>query len=195
MIEETMLPADGDAQDLVDVLVSDHRTVEALFAQLEAGIPDPQRRQDLVDVTVAELMRHAVAEEQYLCPTVRQDLDDGDELAERELAGHREAERLMSELMGTDVDHPEFEPLVIRLIREVRAHIREEESVLLPQLRTECEPGTLVGLGTEALSAKKLAPTRPHPSIPVNRVAAPIVGLVDQAVDTLTDRPTTVEEL
>jgi hypothetical protein len=44
-------------------------------------------------------------------------------------------------------------------------------------------------------SAKKLAPTRPHPSIPVNRVAAPIVGLVDQAVDTLTDRPTTVEEL
>lgn len=36
---------------------------------------------------------------------------------------------------------------------------------------------------------------RPHPSIPVNRVAAPIVGLVDQAVDTLTDRPTTVEEL
>jgi hypothetical protein len=45
------------------------------------------------------------------------------------------------------------------------------------------------------LSAKKLAPTRPHPSISRNKLLGPLVGLADQAVDALTDRPTTLEEL
>jgi hemerythrin superfamily protein len=187
--------ATGDHQDLIDVLVNDHRTVEDLFVELESTGWEPQRLRDLVDVTVAELMRHAVAEEQYLYPTARTYLDDGAELADRELAEHREMERLMSELMGTEVEHPEFEVLVVRLIREVRRHVRAEESTLFPRLRAECGSDTLVNLGTEALSAKKLAPTRPHPSVPLNKLAGPLMGLVDHAVDALTDRPTTVEEL
>jgi hemerythrin superfamily protein len=185
----------GDHQDLIDVLVHDHRTIEDLFLELESVGWEPRRIRDLVDVTVAELMRHAVAEEQYLYPAVRKYLDDGDELAGRALAEHREAERLMSDLMGTDVEHPEFGPLVTRLIREVRQHVAAEETALFPRLRIECEPDVLVNLGTEVLSAKKLAPTRPHPSAPHNRLAGPIMGLVDQTVDALTDRPTTVDEL
>jgi hemerythrin superfamily protein len=201
MIEETAIPAaaGSDHQDLVDVLVSDHRTVEDLFVEMERDGRDGDRWRDLVDVTIAELMRHAVAEEQYLYPAVRRYLDRGDELADRELTGHRETERLMDDLMGTDVMHPDFRPLVGRLIRQVRLHMHEEESVLFPRLREACDAGTLVDLGTGVLSAKKLAPTRPHPSAPhqrlVNRVTGPIMGLLDQAVDALTDRPTSVEEL
>lgn len=194
MIEQTVPPASGDAQDLVDILASDHRTIEDLFVQLESVPTDVGRRRDLVDVAIAELMRHAVAEEQYLYPATRRCLD-GDELAERELAEHREAERLMSDIMSTDVEHPEFGPLVTRLIREVRRHMREEESVLFPMLRADCEPEALLNLGTEVLSAKKLAPTRPHPSVRLGGVTGSIMGLVDQTVDALTERPTTVEEL
>jgi hemerythrin superfamily protein len=185
----------GDHQDLIDVLVHDHRTIEDLFLELESVGWEPRRIRDLVDVTVAELMRHAVAEEQYLYPAARRCLEDGDELAGRALAEHREAERLMSDLMGTDVEHPAFGPLVTRLIREVRQHVSAEETALFPRLRAECEPDELVNLGTEVLSAKKLAPTRPHPSAPHNRLAGPLLGLVDQTVDALTDRPTTVDEI
>jgi len=73
--------AGRDHQDLVDVLVSDHRTIDDLFAQLARVHRDAGRIRDLVDVTVAELMRHEVAEEQYLFPAVRRCLDDGEELA------------------------------------------------------------------------------------------------------------------
>jgi hemerythrin superfamily protein len=185
----------GEHRDLIDVLVGDHRTIEDLFQELERVGWEPRRIRDLIDVTVAELMRHSVAEEQYLYPTARECLDDGDELAGRSFAEHREIERLMSELMGTDVEHPEFAALVARLIRAVRQHVSAEETALFPRLRLECEPNVLVNLGTEVLSAKKLAPTRPHPSAPHNRLAGPIIGLVDQAVDALTDRPTSVDEL
>jgi hemerythrin superfamily protein len=189
------VPVAGDHQDLIDVLVGDHRTIEDLFLELESVGWQPRRIRDLVDVTVAELMRHSVAEEQHLYPTARRYLDDGDELADRALAEHRGAERLLSELMGTDVEHPVFGTLVSRLIGEVREHMSAEERTLFPRLRAECEPNVLVNLGTEVLSAKKLAPTRPHPSASRNKLAGPIIGLVDQAVDALTDRPTTVDEL
>jgi hemerythrin superfamily protein len=188
-------PTAGDHQDLIDVLVGDHRTIEDLFLELESVGWQPQRIRDVVDVTVAELMRHSFAEEQHLYPAARRCLDGGGELAERALAEHRAAERLMSELMSTDVEHPVFATLVSRLIREVREHMSEEESELFPRLRAGCEPEVLVNLGTEVLSAKKLAPTRPHPSVPHNKLAGPLIGLVDQAVDALTDRPTSVDEL
>jgi hemerythrin superfamily protein len=190
---------DGGPLDLVDVLVADHLVLEDLFVELERGGVTSERRRDLVDVTIAELVRHANAEEQYLYPAARRHLADGDELADRELAEHRAAERLMNDLMSTDVEHPEFDALVARLIDRIRDHIRGEEELLLAPLRAECDPETLVALGTEVISAKLLAPTRPHPAVPhrppLNKVAAPIVSLIDHAVDAFADRPTSVDEL
>jgi hypothetical protein len=189
----------GGHRDLIDVVQADHGVLETLFAELECRNVSSERRRNLLDVTIAELVRHANAEEQYLYPAVRRYLADCDDVVERELTEHREAERLMNDLMSTDVDHPEFETLVARLIRRMRAHIRGEEKLLLAPLRAECDPGTLVELGTEVLSAKMLAPTRPHPAAPrrppLNRIASPVVSLFDQAVDAFADRPTSIDEL
>jgi hemerythrin-like domain-containing protein len=190
---------DGRPQDLVDVLVADHLVLEDLFVELERGGVTSERRRDLIDVTIAELVRHANAEEQYLYPAARRYLADGDEVANRELAEHRAAERLMNDLMSTDVEHPEFDALVARLVDRIREHIRGEEELMLAPLRAACDPETLVALGTEVISAKMLGPTRPHPSAPhrppLNKVTAPIVSLLDHAVDAFADRPTSVDEL
>jgi Hemerythrin HHE cation binding domain len=189
----------GGHRDLIDVVQADHGVLETLFAELERRNVGSERRRDLLDVTIAELVRHANAEEQYLYPAVRRYLADRDDVVERELTEHRDAERLMNDLMSTDVDHPEFETLVARLIRRMRAHIRGEEKLLLAPLRAECDAATLVELGTEVMSAKMLAPTRPHPAAPrrppLNRIASPVVSLLDQAVDAFADRPTSIDEL
>jgi hemerythrin superfamily protein len=189
----------GGHRDLIDVVQADHGVLETLFAELERRNVNSERRRNLLDVTIAELVRHANAEEQYLYPAVRRYLADRDDVVERELTEHRDAERLMNDLMSTDVDHPEFETLVARLIRRMRAHIRGEEKLLLAPLRAECDAATLVELGTEVMSAKMLAPTRPHPAAPrrppLNRIASPVVSLLDQAVDAFADRPTSIDEL
>ena len=186
--------------DIVDVLTTDHRAVEELFDRLLAdGTTSPRFRRDMVDVLIAELMRHATAEEQYLYPAVRRHLPDGAELADRELVEHAQAEALMSRLMDTDAEDPLFDTLIGQLALDVRQHVHEEETALFPRLRATVDPATLVALGTEILGAKMVAPTRPHPAgphhPPVNRIAGPVMGLVDRAVDSLTDRPTTVAEL
>jgi hemerythrin superfamily protein len=187
--------AEHDHDDLVDVLRSDHRTVENLFARWAGVGRQPQHRRDLIDVIIAELIRHLVAEERCLYPAVRAYLDDGDELIARALSTRRRAERLMTDLMDTDVQDPRSATLVRRLIGQVRARVREAESTIFPRLRMACEPDTLVRLGGEVSGVRRLAPTRPHPAVPVNRLTGPMVGLFDLAIDALTDRPTTVQEL
>jgi hypothetical protein len=181
--------------DLTDVLADDHRTVCDLLRRLSRPDTHPQRRRDLLDVTVAELARHAMAETRYLYPAVRDHLAGGGELVARALAGQQRLAWLMTDLMNTDLAHPGFEPLVRRLADEVRTHVREHGSVLLPRVRAACRPADLAALGTGAMRARRLAPTRPHPTMPTNRLIGSVVALFDQAVDALTDRPTSVDEL
>ena len=45
-----------------------------------------------------ELVRHAVAEEMYVYPGIRRQLENGDEIAEHEISEHSEAEVTMKRI-------------------------------------------------------------------------------------------------
>lgn len=190
---------DSDALDVVDLLVHDHHDVERLFGELEKPGGHPQRRRDLAHVVIAELMGHSSAEEQYLYPATRQYLPRGDQIADHEIAEHASAEQVMSQLMKLAATDDAFDQLLAKLISDVRHHVREEERELFPRLREACDRATLVELGEKVLAAKKLAPTRPHPAAPdtppLNKIAAPVMGVVDKARDAVTHRPTSPEEV
>lgn len=53
-------------RDLIDELVKDHREVEQAFADYERGGLSDEQRRNLIDHIITELVRHSVAEEQYL---------------------------------------------------------------------------------------------------------------------------------
>lgn len=185
--------------DMIDILVTDHREVEELFQELENPGTDPQRRGDLVSAAIAELVRHSVAEEQYLYPATREALPDGDQIADREIEDHSEAEQVMKRLEKMQPTDAEFDPTVRQLISEVREHIEDEEHNLFPRLRQACSQEQLADLGAKVDRAKKLAPTRPHPSAPntppANKLLAPGAGMVDRMRDALSDRPTSPGEV
>lgn len=178
--------------DIIAELTADHREVEEIFRRIEQMPTGEKRRKDHVDRVTIELVRHSVAEEQYLYPTVREHVPDGGPLADKELADHASAERLMKELEGRGADDPEFDRLVVRLMSEVREHIRDEENNLFPRLRDSCSGQMLQDLGEKVRRAKKAAPTRPHPAAPdkppMNKLLAPGVGLVDRARDAISGR-------
>lgn len=88
-----------------------------------------------------------MAEEQYLYPTARKVLPDGDEVADHEIAEHAEAEELMKPLENTDATDPKFDELVGKLMEDIRHHLEEEESDLLPKLRAACDADELRELG------------------------------------------------
>ncbi len=187
--------APEERADVITVLTWDHREVEALFARLETTVPPPgemQQRRDLADQLIMELVRHAVAEEQHLYPAVRQHLPDGDQLADKELADHAEIERTMHELDGVDPKDSRFDELVETQRTRVGEHLADVEGRLFPQLATAVDPETLLQLGDKVESAKRAAPTRPHPAAPdrppLNKILGPGTALVDRIRDALTGR-------
>lgn len=181
----------ADQQDVVDVLEHDHREVEELFAKIEVTT-DAEELRELTDQVITELVRHSVAEEQYLYPAARERIPDGEALVEREIDDHNEVEEALKALEGMDAGDSEFMATFRRMSNEVRAHVKEEEEELFPKLRQHATAEELRELGEKVQRAKKLAPTRPHPSAPdtppLNKILGPGVGLVDRVRDKLTGR-------
>ncbi|MFI6208008.1 hemerythrin domain-containing protein [Streptomyces sp. NPDC051041] len=182
----------GHGGNVIDELVTDHREVEELFGRIEALAPGHTDRKMYADQVTMELIRHSVAEEEYLYPAVREHVPDGDAVADKELEDHARAEQIMKDLEGCGADDPEFDRLIGMLMNEIRSHVADEEGNLFPMLRNACSPEALDELGDKVRQAKKTAPTRPHPAAPdkppANKMLAPGVGLVDRMRDALTGR-------
>ena len=180
-------------QDVVDVLTSDHRDVTALIGEIWT-VKDPMIRRDLTDTAISELVRHAVAEEMYVYPAMRKYLADGDKAVEHDVQEHKELERAMKRLEAVDVSSAEFDEALRQLETLLADHVQDEESEQFPELRRRVSAEELRELAGKVETAKKLAPTRPHPSAPNNqlfhKLVGPGVGLVDRLRDKLTGRAT-----
>jgi hemerythrin superfamily protein len=182
-------------QDVIAVLTHDHREVEEMFQQLEGlrGQTDDaskQRRRELVDQVIIELVRHSVAEEVEVYPQVQAKVSA--EEAERAKHEHGEAEETMKALDGMDPDDPQFEVQLETLMREIREHVAEEEGEMFPHMRTVFTEQELVDLAEKVQRVKKTAPTHPHPGVPHERGArlatGPVAGLFDRMRDAVTGR-------
>ena len=180
-------------QDVIDVLTTDHREAEELVGQLLAG-GDPETQRDRADSLISELVRHSVAEEMYVYPAMRDHLPDGDAAVEHDTKEHKELEALMKRLEGADAAEAEFLEIVREISSTLRDHIEDEEQEQFPKLRLHVPESTLVDLKGKVETAKKIAPTRPHPMAPnaelFHKLVGPGVGLVDRLRDRLTGRST-----
>ncbi|MER7399097.1 hemerythrin domain-containing protein [Streptomyces sp. NPDC000151] len=178
--------------NVIEELTTDHREVDEIFSRIEALPPGDPQRKELADQAIIELVRHSIAEEMHLYPTVRRCLANGDSVADKEIEDHSSAERTMKQLESCQADDPDFGRLITTLISEIRSHVADEENNLFPQLRQAASAEELDELGEKVRQAKKAAPTRPHPAAPstppANKILAPGAGLVDRARDALSGR-------
>ena len=183
----------GPSLDVVDILTADHRDMLALLGQIESTT-DPAQRRDLADTVIAEVMRHAVAEEMHVYPAVKEHVPNGAQEVEHDKEEHDEIVQLMKELEDVDAAEPRFMDLVRQLEAQLRHHANDEETDQFPQLRAHIPVEKLVDLGEKVERAKKLAPTRPHPSAPhselFHKTVGPGVGMIDRLRDKLTGRQT-----
>ncbi len=179
--------------DVVDVLTTDHREALELVEQIKTST-DAEQRRDLTDSLISELVRHSVAEEMYVYPAMRDHLPNGDEAVEHDTKEHKELEATMKQLEAADSSGAEFAGLVQKLEGILRDHVQDEEQEQFPQLRQHIPAEQLVELKGKVETAKKIAPTRPHPAAPnaelFHKLVGPGVGLVDRLRDRLTGRST-----
>ncbi|MEX5271715.1 hemerythrin domain-containing protein [Kocuria sabuli] len=184
---------DGRGTDVVDILTADHRDMLELIGRIK-DTPEADRRRGLADTVIAEVMRHAVAEEMYVYPAVEEHVPNGAEEVEHDKKEHDEIVQVMKRLEDADASGPVFLELVGELEAQLRHHIDDEESDQFPKLRAGIPADQLVALGEKVQTAKKLAPTRPHPHAPhselFHKTVGPGVGMIDRLRDKLTGRRT-----
>ncbi len=186
-----MPPEHSPDDDVIAELIIDHREVDEMLTRLQGELP-AEERQDTMEHVIAELVRHAVAEESYLYPAIEDRVPNGKAIADKERADHQEVEELLKQLEGEDPHAPESRPTLMKLVTSLHEHVADEEGNLFPALRQVYSEQELKDLGDKVRTAKKAAPTRPHPSAPRGELArktmGPMVGLVDRTRDLLTRR-------
>src|SRR5690625_7373602 len=97
-----------------------------LIGQIQQATTAEQRR-DTVDTVIAEIMRHAVAEEMHVYPAMEKYLPNGAEEVEDDKQQHAELVEVMKKLEEGDADTEEFMALVRGVEANVRHHVGDED--------------------------------------------------------------------
>jgi hypothetical protein len=186
-------------RSIIDVLDHEHSQVAELCAELRSTEVPTRRRQKVADVVVAELARHMSAERQYLYPTVRALLPDGEQLADAQTDADTVLLQALKQLQGMPVDDPRFATLAGEVADQVERHQHAAVDRIFDPLREAATDEDLIRLGNRVEMVKEAAPTRAHPAAPArppwNAVVDPALGVIDKARDAVTRRTTYVGDL
>jgi hypothetical protein len=117
--------------DVVELIMKDHREVERLFEQLRT---DPASRPGALPVLTTLLTTHSRAEESEVYPVVADEIGKADHVAHSQ-EEHVEADELLAKLAETDPDGADFLPALEKVVEAVSHHIEEEEETVLADMR------------------------------------------------------------
>lgn len=188
-----------NGRSIIDLLDEEHGQVAQLLDEMRAEDVADARRKQLADVAVAQLSRHVSAERQYLYPTVRALLPDGEELADAGTAADTTLLHLLKQLQAMAAGDPEFAKLADQVAAQVHRHTDAATEHLFDPLGAAATDEQLIRLGNRVEMVKEAAPTRPHPGAPAkppwNAVVDPALGVLDKARDVVSRRTTYVEDL
>lgn len=182
--------ASDDAQSITDSLRSDHHAITELLDDPRV-ISDDAHAAALREQLVMIMVRHYVAEEQYLYPNVREHIESGVTQADEGLSADRAAEAELRLLENPDLNEQRLRQAVDRIASHFREHL-DRQVPLFQALEGACPPQVLDELGRQARGAEQAAPTSPRriaPSSPTaNKILSVVQGFVDQVRDHYTHR-------
>jgi hemerythrin superfamily protein len=137
-----------------DVLMVEHRDVEALFEQLEALCADsPDQAGDLFTVLEEMLLVHAKAEQAVLYPRLAQIRELSDKMLEAR-AEHEAVEMLIGQLRNAAPNDGEWLARLTVLKENVQHHVREEENEVFPKARDAIDEKEQKRLAASYLASK-----------------------------------------
>jgi hemerythrin superfamily protein len=138
----------------LELLLNDHRTVEALFEQYEAQKEDEDdTREQTAERICGELTVHAQVEEELFYPWLRENLDEDDmELLEEANVEHSTLKDLVAQIQSDDGTDAECDAKVKVLSEYTKHHVKEEENQIFELISDKAEE--LDELGQEMYARK-----------------------------------------
>ncbi|CAM2928136.1 hemerythrin domain-containing protein [Mycobacterium intermedium] len=160
-----------------------------LFESLDGAPAGSGAESSGLETTVNTLIisesQHEAIEEQHFWPAVRDALGDAlvDKAIEQEQAGKKVLQRLEDSKPG----EPDYHEALQEFIKLGREHIAYEQEVVWPAVESAISREDLEKIGAKLETAKKIAPTRPHPGTPPNPAVLKTVGMGAAIVDHVRD--------
>lgn len=152
--------------DPMNMLKADHREVKAMLKTL-AEIDEGAEREELCRKVSDALTLHMAIEEQLLYPLISQLI--GAEEEEEANTEHGLAKDGLATMVSL-VAKPGFGAAVEMLAGGINHHVEEEETELLPQLKSDMDRQDWLALGDRIAEAKAAAGA--EPSAPAKRRSA-----------------------
>lgn len=137
--------------DVVDLIMQDHREVERLFDELKDS---PEKRPNLLPVLTTLLTAHSRAEEAEVYPVAAEEAGEKEEVSHSQQE-HIEADQLLAKLAATDPTSADFGKVLQNLIDAVSHHVEEEETKVLPGMRSSLSEQRRVELGEAFVASRK----------------------------------------
>jgi hemerythrin superfamily protein len=129
-----------------DLLIKQHREVEALFERFEKA--ETSEKREIFEELAASLVGHDAIEREIFYPACEEELGEDDDVLGESLVEHGVVEFC---LYGADEhrDSDDFDKYVTVLKEIVMHHVKEEEKELLPQVKRKLGAEMLEKLGTK----------------------------------------------
>jgi hemerythrin-like domain-containing protein len=141
--------------DALQLLRQDHQEVKDLFKRFEST-EERREKQEIAEKAIVELVVHSMIEEEIFYPAVRQELEGQGEDTEIMFEAeeeHHVVDLLIEELTSGKVAEDSFDAKFKVMAENVKHHIQEEESMMLPKA-AELGSDRLNKLGEEMYERK-----------------------------------------
>jgi len=158
----------------VDMLESQHREVEDLFAKLEKA-DRGDRKQKLFTQIADKLAVHASIEEEAFYPAVKAKRTE--DILLESLEEHLGIKRVLADLIDLDASDETFDAKTKVLQEQVEHHVGEEEDDLFPKVKKIFDEETLMAIAQQMalLQEELLAKGNPRLAVPAQTdEAAPL---------------------
>jgi len=176
----------SDISDIIAEILEDHRELEDYYAKFKAAQTEEEGLK-WFNLFVWEISRHSIAEEIVLYSLLEQHGEEGKQLMLKSREDHRKMKEDLEDLRH-EKDPKKFDEKFDLLFKDLQDHFKTEEGKDLPFIKEKLTEEQLLKAGKTFDLRKKIAPTRPHPTMP-DRPAAleQALGLFVTPIDKLRD--------
>lgn len=153
----------------ITLLKEDHRKVKDLFDQFEDASNASQKHK-IAKEAIQELKIHAAIEEEIFYPTIRQNIEDKENIMNEAQEEHHVAKVLIAELDALESFDETYEAKFTVLAENVRHHIKEEEGDMFPEAK-DAEVD-MEALGQQLMERKEELKSQGVPKTPEEEMVA-----------------------
>lgn len=156
----------------IELLETQHRDVDDLFARLERKEGDEGARKKMFDDLADMLAIHATIEENHFYPALNEAARRQRQLLEHSLEEHLEIKRLLAMLLALPLGSDVFAERLRALAHEVQHHVEEERREVFPAAQQLFDADQLEAIGQEMTSTMaQLQQGRPRFDVPLQTIA------------------------